>query len=236
MPLTLDELTNQQPQVYPYMEYTLGVGQSIDPEYGIFMRPNTLQTQFSHAQCIPPVPVSSPHFHRLVARYQARGLDPDLWEAEFVFQRRRRHNAWLQRCRDSGSDPRLMIGTTFEEGQSRLAELERAMAAEERVARRYFRMQLAESRGEFPCYMDLCDVLRETEGKLQTCSRIVARELRNHKSASESTQRWQEELEAQSEHVLRQMAEGYPHIFGRQRAAATLAKLSNPRSQQAALN
>ena len=213
MPLIPDELTNRQPRVYPYRESKLGLGQSICSAYGIFMRQNTLQTLSSHAQRIPRVPGSSPHFHRLVARYQARGLDPDLWEAEFVFQRRRKHNAWLRHCRDSGSDPRLLIGTTPEEGASRLAELERAMAAEERVARRYFRMELAAARGEVPCYMDLCDVLRETEGKLQTCSRIVARELRNHKPASELTQRWQTELEAQREHVLRQMAEGYPHIF-----------------------
>jgi hypothetical protein len=233
MPLIPDELTSR---VYPYMEFKLGLGQSICSAYGSFMRQNTLQTLFSHAQRIPRAPEINPHFHRLIARYQARGLGPDLWESEFAFQRRRRHNAWLQRCRDSGSDPRLMMGTTFEEGQSRLAELERAMAAEERVARRYFRMELAASRGEFPCYMDLCDVLRETEGKLQTYSRIVARELWNHKPVRESTQRWQTELEAQREHVLRQMAEGYPHIFGRQRAAGTLAKLSNPRSQQAALN
>ncbi len=110
------------------------------------------------------------------------------------------------------------------------------MAAEERVARRYFRMELAAARGEFPCYMDLCDVLRETEGKLKTCSRIVASDLRNHKSVRESTQLWQKQLEATRDHVLRQMAEGYPHIFGPQRAAATLAKLPGPRPQQFGLN
>jgi hypothetical protein len=233
MPLIPDELTSC---VYPYKESKLGLGQSICSAYGIFMRQNTLQTLFSHAQRIPRASEINPHFHRLIARYQARGLGPDLWEAEFVFQRRSKHNAWLRHCRDSGSDPRLMIGTTFEEGQSRLAELERAMAAEERVAQRYFRMQLAESRGEFPCYTDLCDVLRETEGELKTCSRIVANDLRNRKPAGESTQRWQRKLEAQREHLLRQMAEGYPHFFGRQRAAATLAKLSNPRAQQFGLN
>jgi hypothetical protein len=200
------------------------------------MHRNETQTHFSAARYSPGVTGSNQHFPRLISRYQEQGLHPDLWEAEFAFARRREHNAWLKRCRDSGSDPRLLIGTTPEEGASRLAELERAMAAEERVAQRYFRMRLAESRGEYPCYMDLCDVFRETEEKLKTCSRIVASDLRNHKPARESTQRWQRELEAQREHVLRRMAEGYPHIFGRQRAAATLAKLSNPRAQQFGLN
>jgi len=200
------------------------------------MHRNEKQTHFDTAHYPPSATGGNRHSSRLIARYREQGLAPGLWEAEFVFARRRRHNAWLKRCRDNGSDPILMIGTTPEEGASRLAELERAMAAEERVAQRYFRMELAASRGEYPCYMDLCDVLRETKGELTTCSRIVASDLRNHKSVSESTQLWQKQLEAKRDRILRQMAEGYPHISGPQRAAAALAKLPGPRPQQSGLS